>query len=128
VSYLVSAAQHHDWAVEQWKRLAPPLHTCEAVLAEAGHLLARENKNADQIIEFLELGVLKVDFAVQEEATAVKYLIRRYHEVPMSVADACLVRMTETHPRCVLVTTDSDFRIYRRNGRQVIPVLMPDAD
>jgi hypothetical protein len=43
----------------------------------------------------------------------------------MDLADACLVRMSEMHADCVVWTPDSDFRVYRRHGRQTIPLLAP---
>ena len=128
VSYLVRAAQYHEWAVEQWKRLTPPLYTCEAVLAEAAHLLRRENQSAEAVLELLELGVLKLAFSIEDEVASLKYLIHKYRDVPMSMADACLVRMSEKRDRCFIMTTDGDFRTYRRNSRQAIPLLMPPGD
>ena len=56
---------------------------------------------------------------------AFEELLRRYRNVPMSLADACLVRLSELYGDCAVLTLDSDFRIYRRHGRQVIPVLAP---
>jgi hypothetical protein len=52
--------------------------------------------------------------------------MQKYSNVPMSLADACLVRMTETYADAILLTTDTDFRIYRRHGRRVVPCVMPD--
>jgi predicted nucleic acid-binding protein len=67
-----------------------------------------------------------VKFDLEEEATAVRALLRRYGSLPMDLADACLVRMSELDHDCVLLTVDSEFRdVYRRNGRQVIPTLLP---
>jgi predicted nucleic acid-binding protein len=51
--------------------------------------------------------------------------MERYSSIPMSLADACLVRMSELEPRATVISLDSDFKIYRRNRRQVIPVLLP---
>ena len=65
-------------------------------------------------------------FRLDEQATAVKTLLAKYEDVRMDLADACLVRMTEIHSDCLLVTVDSEFRdVYRRHGRQMIPTLMP---
>jgi predicted nucleic acid-binding protein len=128
VSYLVRGSEHHEWTVEQWKRLAPPLRTCEPVLTEAEHLLRRENKSAAALLELVEAGVLAVTFAIADELPSLKQFLHRYRNVPMSLADACLVRMSEIRDRCVVMTADSRFRIYRRHGRQTIPVLMPPLD
>ncbi len=103
----------------------------ESVLIDTGPLVsyligtAQHHQWAVEQLELVELGVLKIEFAVQQEVLALKQLARRYRDVPMSIADACLVRMSEIRQSCVLMTTDSDFHIYRRNGRQIIPVLMP---
>ena len=126
VSFLASGLRHHAWAVEQWKRLKPPLLTCEPVLAEAVFLLEREGRDADAIFDLLERGAIRVAFAVEKEQADLRALMQRYRNRPMSLADACLVRLSELHPSGEVFTLDSDFRIYRRHGNRVIPVLMPD--
>jgi len=70
---------------------------------------------------------LRLPFKLEEEASTVSWLLQRYANVPMSLADACLVRMTEQHDGAVLLTFDSDFKVYRRHRRQVIPTMMPGA-
>ena len=61
-----------------------------------------------------------------ESSSAVGRLLRRYASLPMDLADACLVRLSELHADSVVFTIDSEFRdVYRRNGRQVIPTLLP---
>ena len=126
VSFLASGLRHHSWAVEQWKRFRPPLLTCEPVLTEAAFLLKREGRDADALFELLERGVVKVALAIEEEQSDLRALMRRYRNLPMSLADACLVRLSEIHPSGEVFTLDSDFRFYRRHGNKVIPVLMPD--
>ncbi|MBM3776252.1 MAG: PIN domain-containing protein, partial [Acidobacteria bacterium] len=119
VSFLGSGLRHHAWAVEQWKRLRPPLLTCEPVLAEAAFLLKRERREADALFALLERGVVRVALSVQEEHPDLRALMRRYRNRPMSLADACLVRLSEIHPTGQVFTLDSDFRIYRRHGNKV---------
>jgi len=126
VSFLASGLRHHVWAVEQWKRLKPPLLTCEPVLTEAAFLLQREGCEPDALFALLERGVIRVALAVQNEQEDLRVLMRRYRNRPMSLADACLVRLSEIRTNGVVFTLDSDFRIYRRHGNKVIPVLMPD--
>jgi len=126
VSFLASGLRHHVWAVEQWKRLKPPLLTCEPVLTEAAFLLQREGCEPDALFALLERGVIRVALAVQNEQADLRVLMRRYRNRPMSLADACLVRLSEIRTNGVVFTLDSDFRIYRRHGNKVIPVLMPD--
>jgi uncharacterized protein len=126
VSFLARGLKHHLWTVEQWKRLQPPLLTCEPVLTEASFLLAREGRGADAIFELLERKAIRIALSVQEEQEDLRALMIRYRNRPMSLADACLVRLSEIHKSGEIFTLDSDFRIYRRHGNKVIPVLMPD--
>jgi predicted nucleic acid-binding protein len=126
VSFLAAGLRHHVWAVEQWKRLHPPLLTCEPVLTEAAFLLKREGLDTDNIFALLERGVIRIALSVQDEQADLRALMRRYRNRPMSLADACLVRLSEIHATAEVFTLDSDFRIYRRNGSKVIPVRMPD--
>lgn len=126
VSFLASGLRHHLWTVEQWKRLRAPLLTCEPVLTEAAFLLTREGRDADAIFELLERGVIRIAISVQEEQADLRVLMHRYRSRPMSLADACLVRLSEIHNSGEIFTLDSDFRIYRRHGNKVIPVRMPD--
>jgi uncharacterized protein len=126
VSFLGSGLTHHRWAVEQWKRLRPPLLTCEPVLTEAAFLLKREGRDSDPVFELLERGVIRIALAVQEQQADLRALMHRYRNRPMSLADACLVRLSEIHPSGEVLTLDSDFRVYRRHGNKVIPVRMPD--
>ena len=76
-------------------------------------------------MEFLERGIVRLDFPIGAELSPIRKLLRRYRNVPMSLADACLVRMSELLNEPVIVTLDNDFKIYRRHGRQVIPLIAP---
>lgn len=126
VAFLNSKDRHHAWAVERLRHLRPPLRTCEAVLSEAVYLLRSAPGGGDRVMDLVTRGVLEVSFALQEESASVTSLLRRYRSLPMDLADACLVRMSERHADCAVLTVDSEFRdIYRRNGRQVIPTLLP---
>ncbi len=127
VAFLAAGTAHHGWVCEQWKRLHPPLLTCEPVLTEAAFLLKREGRETDQLFELLERGVLRVGIEVEDQLADLRVLMRRYRDRPMSLADACLVRLSELHSGGVVLTFDGDFRIYRRHGNKVIPVLMPGS-
>ena len=116
----------HDWAVAQWSEIAPPLLTCESVISEAAFLLGRTATGGSSVLEMLARGALSTPFRLDEHSRPVRALMRKYAEVPMSVAHACLVRMTELTPQSTVMTLDRDFRIYRKHGRQVIPLLMPN--
>jgi predicted nucleic acid-binding protein len=106
--------------------LDPPLLTCEAVLSEAQFLIARFGGNPLAVLELVQRGALLLDFHVASDLKRLLELQRTYRSLPMSLADACLVCMTEQHPSCRVVTTDSHFCIYRRHGRQIIPALTPE--
>ena len=114
---------HHRWAAAQVSRYAPPWHTCEAVLSEAFHLL--QARGVPALSELLLRRTIIIAFELGNDLKAVLALMQKYADVPMSLADACLVRMTETLADPVLLTTDSDFRIYRRHSRQVVPCVLP---
>jgi len=115
----------HAWATEQLKHFAPPLFTCDAVLAEACFLLKREKHDPADVVKLARAGLFQVKFDFNREAAAIQELMTNYRDLPMSFADACLVRMTEQHPHASVWTLDRDFKIYRRNRRSSIPLICP---
>ena len=123
VALLSRRDANHGWAAAQAPRLPPPWATCEAVLSEASHLLG--GLGTLSLASLLRRGALVCDYRFADDMDAVLKLLEKYADVPMSFADACLVRMTETLNEPVLLTTDADFRIYRRHGRQIIPCVLP---
>ena len=125
VSFLASGLEHHKWATEEWKQFRPPLVTCEPVLTEAAFLLKREGRDTDPLFALLDRGVIRIGLCIQDEQADLRALMRRYRNRPMSLADACLVRLSEIHAAAEVLTLDSDFRIYRRHGNKVIPLRMP---
>jgi predicted nucleic acid-binding protein len=125
VGFVNKTDQHHQWSVEVWNSLYEPLWTCEAVLSEAIFLLESSGIAIGALLEMFERGLVKIDFAVSEHQPDVWELLRKYDNRPMSLADACLVRMAELSPRCQILTTDRDFLVYRRKGRGIIPLLAP---
>src|SRR5207244_3272062 len=112
VALLNRRDQHHRWAVSCISDIDGPLHTCEAVVSEACFLLRRHRGGCAAILELLARGVLRIPFRLDIEQERVGSLLTRYESVPMSLADACLVRMTELTSDCVLLTIDADFRVY----------------
>ncbi|MBS1855467.1 MAG: PIN domain-containing protein [Acidobacteria bacterium] len=126
VSFLAAGLRHHSWVCEQWKLFRPPMLTCEPVLTEAAFLLKREGRGADLLFALLERGAIRLAIDLEEQQADLRALMRRYRNRPMSLADACLVRLSELHPDGEVFTLDSGFRIYRRNGNRVIPALLPD--
>ena len=94
--------------------------------SEAAFLLKREGREADPLFALLERGVIRIALDIEEEQADLRALMHRYRNRPMSLADACLVRLSEIQTAGEVFTLDSDFRIYRRHGNKVIPVLMPN--
>lgn len=123
VALLSRRDSHHGWAVAQTPQYHPPWSSCEAVLSETFHLLGAPGASA--LSDLLRRRAVVVAFDLAKDLQPVLILMQKYANVPMSLADACLVRMTETRPDAILLTTDTDFRIYRRHSRQVIPCLLP---
>ncbi len=127
VAFLNRRDGYHQWATDQLSLIQPPLITCEAVLSETCFLLARASKGPGAVLELLQRGLIEVGFRLGEEAVAIQRLMERYSNMPMSLADACLVRLAELEPAALVMTVDSDFQVYRRNRRQVIATLMPST-
>ncbi|PYS54593.1 MAG: pilus assembly protein [Acidobacteria bacterium] len=123
VALLSRRDSHHGWALAEAKRLPPPWGTCEAALSEAFHLLG--GRGAPALSALLRRGAVVVKFELAGNLEAVLRLMAKYADVPTSLADASLIRMTETLNTATLLTTDTDFHVYRRHGRQVIPCVMP---
>jgi predicted nucleic acid-binding protein len=128
VALLDRRERFHDWAVEQAKQLNPPLLTCEPVLAEVCFLLGGFSAGRAAIRQNLANGTWRLDFSVAEERERVFALMDAYEDQPMSLADACLVRMSELFAGSSIFTLDSDFRVYRRNRRQFISLIVPGGD
>jgi predicted nucleic acid-binding protein len=124
VALLSRRDHHHEWAVTQASEFPPPWSTCEAVLSESFQLLG--GRGVTHLGALVRRRALLVTFEFVKNVEPVVRLVEKYSDVPMSLADACLVRMTETLADPVVLTTDEDFRFYRRHSRQVVPCVMPD--
>ncbi len=124
VALLSKRDAHHQWAVTQAHDLLPPWSTCESALSEAYHLLGE--RGAPSLGQLLRRRAVVVAFELSRNIEPVIKLIEKYSDVPMSLADACLVRMTETLADPIILTTDEDFRVYRRHSRQVVPCVTPE--
>jgi predicted nucleic acid-binding protein len=127
---LVAAFRHPEdkdpftpWAAKVIRSLPYPLFTCDAVLTEAAHFL----RSAGKLMDAVEQGLLVSRFDTQTAAPRLKDLMKKYNDRPMDFADACLVYMSEQTKDCKIVTIDrTDFAVYRRHGREAIPLLLPD--
>lgn len=113
---------YHGWACETLARLGPPFHTCPEVVAEAAAMTGQPRV----LVEMVQAGDLRLDFDLQTQSAAVLVLLKKYRDRGMDLADACIVRMSELSRTCRVVTVDrTDFTVYRRNGRDAIPLLCP---
>jgi predicted nucleic acid-binding protein len=113
---------HHDWAVGVASRVSEPLLTCEAVLAETAFHL----RSVPLVLAMLEDGLIEVAFECGEHLPRLAQLAKAYADREPDLADLCLIRMSELHPRHSVITVDrEDFRVYRRNKREAIPLVCP---
>lgn len=125
VAFLSPTENHHEWAAAQLRRLKPPLLTCEIVLGEACFVLQARGKDPAAVLDMVARGAVRPVFSLTNEADAVRRLMRRYANMGASLADICLVRMSELYSNCQVLTLDRDFLIYRRDGRRTIPLIAP---
>ncbi len=113
---------HHEWALHLAQQVTEPLLTCEAVIAEAAFHL----RDALLVLDFIRTGLIQLAFTLADHTSRIAELAQRYRDRRPDLADLCLIRMSELHPKHSVITTDlADFRIYRRNRREVIPLIHP---
>ena len=125
VAFLNSRDRYHEWTRETFAEIEAPVLSCEAVLSEACFLLRNARGGGEAVLKLVDRGLVRLPFRLESETGPVEKLISRYSNVPMSLADACLVRMSEQVSDAILLTLDRDFKIYRKHGRNVIPTRMP---
>lgn len=126
VAYFDRSDHFASWTCRLFLSLCPPFLTCEAVMLETSYLLQRAGMDTSLPLRLIESGAITINFALQQEAQCIGELMRRYRNIPMSLADACLVRMAELHPDSTILTLDSDFLIYRKHEREPLSLLMPE--
>jgi predicted nucleic acid-binding protein len=115
---------HHEWAVRIAEQVTEPLLTCEAVLAEAAFHL----RSASLVLAMIRDGLVALAFDCGKHLQQLAALAERYSDRHPDLADLCLIRMSELHPRHSVITVDEeDFRVYRRNKREVIPLVCPPS-
>ncbi len=125
VAFFDRAERHHHWVTERIEELEPPLLVCEPVLTEALFLLAPYSGGQDALFGFLSNGALRVAFRIEEHVDALRRMLTKYSDTPMSLADACVVRMAEIHEGHSVLTLDSDFWVYRKQGRIPLTLIHP---
>jgi predicted nucleic acid-binding protein len=127
VAFFDRDERHHRWVSERVEELEAPLLVCEPVLTETAYLLARHSRAQDALFGLLQNGALSIAFRLEEHVGEVHGLLQKYRDTPMSLADACVVRMAELHERHAVLTLDSDFLVYRKHGRAALPLIYPAA-
>ena len=127
VAFLSVRDHHHEWARSAFASVAPPALACEAALAETWHLLGGTANGQLALLELIATGTVTPDFELKAELVAVRRLVARYSDRLVSLADACLVRMAELYDEAAMITVDRDFSVYRKHGRQAIPLVSPFA-
>ncbi len=125
VAFINKHDKYHEWVKKQLALIHPPLLTCEGVLSEAAFLLRNFSGGSNLVLEYLRRDLLCISFSIENEVASIQNLMLRYNDLPMSFADACLVRMAEQHHDSAILTLDSDFQVYRKNRGQIIPLLFP---
>jgi predicted nucleic acid-binding protein len=121
VAFAATRDMHHDWAVQVADELTEPALTCEAVLAEAAFKL----RSVEVVLEMIVSQLVRVSFELNDHLSQLGALGTRYADRDPDLADLCLIRMSELYPKHSVITVDRDFRVYRRNKREVIPLICP---
>jgi len=114
---------HHAWALDVADHFTEPLLTCEAVLAETAFHLA----DVGLVLEMISEELIRLAFDCNKHLPQLAALAKRYKDRKPDLADLCLIRMSELHPKHSIITVDEDFRVYRRNKREVIPTISPPS-
>jgi predicted nucleic acid-binding protein len=127
VAFFDRAERHYRWVAERIEELEAPLLVCEPVLTETMYLLARYPRAQTALFDLLQNGALSVAFRMEEHVSELRRLLQKYRDKPMSLADACVVRMAEIHERHAVLTLDSDFSVYRKHGRVPLTLVHPAA-
>jgi len=113
---------HHEWAAGIAERVTEPLLTCEAVLAETAFHLG----SSALVLAMLRDGLVRSVLVLSEHISRLEELAARCADRKPDLADLCLIRLGELHPRHPVITTDlSGFRVYRRGRREAIPLIHP---
>jgi len=125
VAFLNGGDQYHDWALSVAKQVTEPLLTCEPVLAEAAFHL----QNVSLVFALIREGLISLRFECNDHLPQIEALAARYADRHPDLADLCLIRMSELFPGHSVITVDrDDFRVYRRNKRETIPLICPPAN
>jgi predicted nucleic acid-binding protein len=124
VAFANRTDRHHGWAVGLAEQVTEPLVTCDAVLAEASFHL----EDAGVVLAMVQEKLVLPAFDVAANLEQLAWLARKYADRSPDLADLCLIRLSELHPKHRVLTIDEDdFRVYRRNKREAIPLITPSV-
>jgi uncharacterized protein len=122
VAFVNRGDAYHEWALTIAQQITEPLLTCEAVLAETAFHL----EDSALVFAMLSDGLVSLAFDCNDHLPQLAALAKRYRDRQPDLADLCLIRMSELFPKHSVVTIDrGDFRVYRRNKREAIPLITP---
>ena len=125
VAFLSGKETTSEWVKAQFEQFEAPFLTCEPVLVETFFLISRTSNGRRRFFELLASGLLEFNFLILAEHERLAELLEKYRDLPMSLADGCLVHMAEMNPNSAILTLDTHFKIYRKNNRQPIPLIAP---
>lgn len=126
VAWFCTRDEHHAWAARVFDALPTGALVCEAVLAEACHLAAKDGLAPAQILQLIETNDLTL-IPLTGQIPRIRELLNRYAYTPMDFADACVVRLAELHSDATVCATDGHFNFFRKHERESIPLLAPFA-
>ena len=121
VAFARDRDMHHAWAMGVAQHITEPLLTCESVLSETAFYIG----DAEVVFEMISEKLIQLSFDCSDHMPQLAALAKRYKDRQPDLADLCLIRMSELYPRHSVITVDNDFRVYRRNKREVIPLISP---
>lgn len=125
VAFANRSDAYHDWALGVAELVTEPLLTCEPVLAETAFHL----QSVPLVLAMIREGLVEIGFSCKDHLPQLDALAARYADRHPDLADLCLIRMSELFPAHSIITVDrEDFRVYRRNKREVIPIICPPRD
>lgn len=117
----------HEWSRTIVAGMTAPMITCDAVISEVFFILAKRSAHGiPKLCSIIERGLVQSAFALEDHREHVVSVLKKYRDLPTSFADACLVTMADADPDARIFTTDSDFKVYRKRNRRVLPLIFPE--
>ena len=116
--------RHHQQCREALVSLREPMITVWPAFTEAMYLLGFSNDAQDALWQILGSDALRIGELCEEDYPRMRELMRKYHDLPMDLADAALVRLAERESIHRVFTIDRrDFQVYRPKGIRRFDIL-----